>query len=30
MKAEANKFKSQIEETKSSLSLESKIDLGIK
>ncbi len=29
MKAEASKFKSQIEETKSSLSLESKIDLGL-
>ena len=30
MKAEANKFKSQIEETKASLSIESKIDLGLK
>ena len=30
MKAEANKFKSQIEETKSSLSIDSKIDLGLK
>ena len=29
MKAEANKFKSQIEETKASLSIESKIDLGL-
>jgi sec-independent protein translocase protein TatB len=29
MKAEANKFKSQIEETKSSLSIDSKIDLGL-
>lgn len=29
MKAEANKFKSQIEETKASLSVESKIDLGL-
>lgn len=29
MKAEASKFKSQIEETKSSLSLKSKIDLGL-
>ncbi len=30
MKAEANKFKSQIEETKASLSIDSKIDLGLK
>jgi len=30
MKAEATKFKSQIEETKASLSIDSKIDLGIK
>lgn len=30
MKAEATKFKSQIEETKSSLSIDSKIDLGLK
>ena len=29
MKAEANKFKSQIKETKASLSIESKIDLGL-
>lgn len=29
MKSEANKFKSQIEETKASLSLDSKIDLGL-
>jgi sec-independent protein translocase protein TatB len=29
MKTEANKFKSQIEETKASLSIESKIDLGL-
>ena len=29
MKAEANKFKSQIQETKSSLSIDSKIDLGL-
>jgi sec-independent protein translocase protein TatB len=29
MKAEANKFKSQIEDTKSSLSIDSKIDLGL-
>lgn len=29
MKAEANKFKSQIEETKASLSMDSKIDLGL-
>lgn len=30
MKAEATKFKSQIEETKASLSIDSKIDLGLK
>lgn len=30
MKSEANKFKSQIEETKTSLSIDSKIDLGLK
>ncbi len=30
LKDEANKFKSQIEDTKSSLSIESKIDLGLK
>jgi len=30
MKAEASKFKSQIEETKTSLSIDSKIDLGLK
>jgi sec-independent protein translocase protein TatB len=30
MKAEASKFKSQIEETKSSLSMDTKIDLGLK
>lgn len=30
MKAEATKFKSQIEETKASLSVDSKIDLGLK
>uniref|UniRef100_UPI0040475F99 Sec-independent protein translocase protein TatB n=1 Tax=Aliarcobacter sp. TaxID=2321116 RepID=UPI0040475F99 len=30
MKAEANKFKSQIEDTKASLSMDSKIDLGLK
>jgi sec-independent protein translocase protein TatB len=30
MKAEASKFKSQIEETKSSLSIDTKIDLGLK
>ena len=30
MKEEANKFKSQIEETKSSLTIDSKIDLGLK
>ena len=29
MKAEANKFKSQIEETKASLSVDTKIDLGL-
>lgn len=29
MKAEANKFKSQIEETKASLSIDTKIDLGL-
>ena len=29
MKSEANKFKSQIEETKASLSIDSKIDLGL-
>ncbi|RXJ84696.1 Sec-independent protein translocase protein TatB [Arcobacter cloacae] len=29
MKAEANKFKSQIEETKASLSMDSKVDLGL-
>ena len=29
MKAEATKFKSQIEETKASLSIDSKIDLGL-
>jgi sec-independent protein translocase protein TatB len=29
MKAEASKFKSQIEETKASLSMDSKIDLGL-
>jgi len=29
MKAEASKFKSQIEETKASLSIDSKIDLGL-
>ncbi|WP_235663722.1 Sec-independent protein translocase TatB [Arcobacter venerupis] len=30
MKAEASKFKSQIEETKTSLSMDTKIDLGLK
>ena len=30
MKAEATKFKSQIEETKTSLAMDSKIDLGLK
>ena len=30
MKEEANKFKAQIEETKTSLSIDSKIDLGLK
>lgn len=30
LKDEANKFKSQIEDTKSSLSIESKVDLGLK
>ena len=30
MKSEANKFKAQIEETKTSLSIDSKIDLGLK
>lgn len=30
MKAEATKFKSQIEETKASLTVDSKIDLGLK
>ena len=30
MKAEATKFKSQIEETKNSLSMDTKIDLGLK
>ena len=30
MKSEANKFKAQIEETKTSLSINSKIDLGLK
>ncbi|MDD2896897.1 MAG: Sec-independent protein translocase protein TatB [Aliarcobacter sp.] len=30
MKAEATKFKSQIEETKASLSIDTKIDLGLK
>ena len=30
MKAEATKFKSQIEETQASLSIDSKIDLGLK
>ena len=29
MKSEANKFKSQIEETKASLSIDTKIDLGL-
>ncbi len=29
MKSEANKFKAQIEETKTSLSMDSKIDLGL-
>ena len=29
MKEEANKFKAQIEETKTSLSMDSKIDLGL-
>ena len=30
MKDEANKFKSQIQDTKASLSIDSKIDLGLK
>jgi sec-independent protein translocase protein TatB len=30
MKAEASKFKSQIEETKASLTIDTKVDLGLK
>jgi sec-independent protein translocase protein TatB len=30
MKAEASKFKSQIQDTKASLSIDSKVDLGLK